>query len=67
MARRRWRFRLGSGDAWPLRVLAGFDLEATGADPLTDRIVSAAVCRTDSDARLWLVFGAIPTTAAIAR
>jgi len=43
-----------------MRPMAGFDLEATGRDPLTDRIVSAALCRTDAPVRSWLIDPGVP-------
>ncbi len=40
---------------WHQGQLAAFDLETTGPDPHTDHIVSASICRTDGQARNWLV------------
>ncbi|MFI8976862.1 exonuclease domain-containing protein [Nocardia asteroides] len=47
-----------TGKAWTALPLSGFDLETTGPDPLTARIVSASVVHIDGSAvqtRNWLL------------
>jgi len=60
----------GSGDAyWHTGTLVGFDLETTGIDTTTDRIVSAAVVHVGAQGQLlracnWLVDPGVPIPAA---
>lgn len=53
---------------WHAGTLVGFDLETTGTDPRTARVVSAAVVAVESDgrvgsSRIWLVDPGIPIPA----
>ena len=53
------------GPAWHAGTLVGFDLETTGVDTTTDRIVTAAVVHVGSDgtvlrSRNWLVDPGVP-------
>ena len=59
-----------AGPAWHAGPLVGFDLETTGVDTTTDRVVTAAVVHVDQDgavvrSRQWLVdpVRAIPAAA----
>lgn len=42
-------------EGWHRGELAAFDLETTGCDPQTDRIVSASIYHSDGRSRQWLV------------
>ncbi len=53
----------GDHDGWHRRPLAAVDLETTGVDPATDRVVSAAVVRSDGTRRSWLVDPGVPVPA----
>lgn len=61
-----------SGGGWAAGTLIGFDLETTGTDPLTARIVTAAVAHQTPDgaamqeSRQWLIDPGVPIPAAAA-
>ncbi|WP_371793889.1 exonuclease domain-containing protein [Streptomyces albidoflavus] len=56
-----------SGASWAGRPLVGFDLETTGVDPETDRIVTGCVVRygggRPTEARTWLADPGVPIPA----
>jgi DNA polymerase-3 subunit epsilon len=53
----------GEHDGWHRQPLAAVDVETTGVDPATDRVVSAAVVRSDGTRRSWLVDPGVPVPA----
>ncbi|KWX01127.1 hypothetical protein TH66_06230 [Carbonactinospora thermoautotrophica] len=46
---------LGDHDGWHRGALVALDVETTGPDPLTDRIVSAGLYFSDGRSREWLI------------